>query len=129
MKKKEEPTFAENSEEEKVISLKRVVIASIVCVTLVSGFIWSITRVSEIIVATGQSVLGVHSSEVPDTVRLPQREDANIIAAYAKEYVSDISFDEVTSSESAVQTIIATLQELQSSDSGLEDFVCSFICN
>lgn len=129
MKKKDEKLPVEISEEEKVVSLKRVVIASMVCIALFGAIIWGITWISEYIVTAGKDILVSQNTDVPDTVRLPQRGDADIVVTHAKEYISDISFENLMSSQSGIQNIIDRLQEIQSSDTGIEDFICSLMCN
>ncbi len=129
MKKKDEKLPVEISEEEKVVSLKRVVIASMVCIALFGAIIWGITWISEYIVTAGKDILVSQNTDVPDTVRLPQRGDADIVVTHAKEYISDISFEYLMSSQSGIQNIIDRLQEIQSSDTGIEDFICSLMCN
>lgn len=127
MKKKSEPVVVDQ-EEEKVISFKRVIIASTICIVMMAGLIWGITWVSEVIVAAGSDILGAQVSSTPDRVRLPQKEDAETIISQIQNYANSISFESITSSQSAVHTIVQTLHWMQGSDFGIEEFICSAMC-
>lgn len=127
MSKKSEPTPVDQ-EEEKVVSFKRVAIASVVCVVLMIGLVWGVNWVSGAILTVGSDILGAQVSPTPNTVRLPQKEDAETIISQVQYYVNNISFESVTSSQSAVHTFMQTLHWVQGSDFGIEEFICSVMC-
>lgn len=72
------------------------------------------------------STFGVSDSTTP-TPPLPKKEDVQNIIVSAQDALSQITADNITSSEAAVQKIISDLQELQGK-SGAVGLVCSLIC-
>lgn len=72
------------------------------------------------------STLGVESNLSP-TPPLPKKEDIQNVITNAKEVLSQITAENITSSGAAVQQIISDLQGLQGKD-GAVGLVCNLIC-
>jgi hypothetical protein len=113
---------------EKVVSPKRVAIASIICIVATGTVIWALSQATQKIVDS--SVLAVEKpSTVQADVRLPQKGDASYMIQEAQKNFREFSFDEYTATGSAARTVIDTLQDLQQSEIGIEDYFCKIFCN
>lgn len=74
-------------------------------------------------------VLGIESSKVnTQDVHLPTQDDANQILENAKNQLNNLTSDNLTSSQAALQKIITDLQALQSGKGNATDMICHSIC-
>lgn len=74
-------------------------------------------------------VLGIESSKVnTQDVHLPTQEDANKILDTAKNELNNLTSDNLTSSQAALQKIITDLQALQKGKGNPTDLICHTLC-
>jgi hypothetical protein len=73
------------------------------------------------------NVLGVSENEVKDAPPLPDKDDIENIIENAKESLSEITSENLTSSQAAIQRIITDLKSLQG-ESGAVGVICSLMC-
>lgn len=112
---------------EKVVSVKRVAIASVLCIIVTGTFIWLLSvGAQKLIDSTDTPVQYPHTST---EVRLPQKGDASHILGEAKKSIDNFSLDSYTATGSAARSVIDTLQNLQKSDVGIEDYFCKIFCH
>jgi len=67
------------------------------------------------------------STSVSPTPTLPTKEDVQNVITNAKDTLSQITFDNLTSSQAAIQKVIRDLQELQGK-SGAMGVICDLVC-
>lgn len=74
-------------------------------------------------------VLGIkdHASNTSD-IKLPTQEDANRLLDQAKDELNNLTAENLTSSQAAIQKIIRDLQSLQGGDKQTLDVVCELVC-
>lgn len=75
---------------------------------------------------SGAGILGVSSSRAP-TPPLPNKEDIQNVIMSAKDALSEITADNLTSSQAAIQKVISDLEALQGK-SGAVGVFCNLVC-
>ncbi len=74
-------------------------------------------------------VLGAESPKIDtQNVHLPTRADANKVLNSVKQELNNLTSDNLTSSQAALQKIITDLQMLQSGKGNAADLICNTIC-
>ncbi|HRN96241.1 MAG TPA: hypothetical protein PLD54_02245 [Candidatus Levybacteria bacterium] len=126
-KKKVEPVNDEPTVE-KVVSFKRVAIASVICIFITGTIIWSLSLAAQKLVDTGTAPIQ-KQDHTPANVRLPQKGDAAYVIQETKKNINEFSWDHYTATGSAARSVIDTLQNLQQSEFGIEDYFCNIFCN
>lgn len=72
--------------------------------------------------------LGVSKEMRVKEVELPTEEDVNKIITEAKKNLSEITIENITASDAAIQKIVSDLQSLQSGKKQPVDIVCDLVC-
>ena len=72
-------------------------------------------------------MLGV-KNQSEDKMSPPSNEEAGRILQSAKEEIDKLTVDNVTSSGSAIQSIISNLQQLQKGNVNAKDAICDYFC-
>lgn len=75
-------------------------------------------------------VLGAHSNPkiTSSNVRLPKKEDAEKLLETAKEELSNLTSDNLVSSQAALQKIINDLKDLQNGKGDPVETFCELVC-
>ena len=128
VKKTKKVVPEEAIETEKIVNPKRVAIASVICVIITGLIMWSLAQVAEKISDMGTSDQTAQAT-APANVRLPQKGDAAYVMHAVKKNVHDFSLDDYTATGSAARSVLETLQNLQKSEFGIEDYFCQIFCN
>jgi hypothetical protein len=116
VKQKEEP------EVEKVVNPKRVVIATVIGVVIAGLVLWMLSQLAQKIIDFTTAPVVVSRNNTPTTtVDLPEIGDAKNIG--------ELHFSEFFATGSATRNMLDTLQNLQQSEVGIEDYFCKFFCN
>lgn len=118
----------EAPEVEKVVSPKRVAIASVICILITGVLIWTLSQAAQRLVEFTMTPAETQRVATKTDVRLPQKGDASNIMNEAKKSLSEFSLDKYTASGSAARSVIDTLQDLQRSEFGIEDYFCQIFC-
>lgn len=124
-----EEVEAEDVKEETHWDFKRLAVGvTILIVILGFGGLMLFTRVKNEIAQKGQT-LGISSEsklskKVPP---LPSKDDIQGILKNAQKTLSEISSDNLTSSQAAIQKIITDLESLQQNKNA-RDFICNVMC-
>lgn len=117
--------FQEGELAEEVWSKKRILIGLLTLCFVVgslgyfgTGFVTDALRSRE--------VLG---KQTPiQEIEIPNQEEVNKILVNAKEELSQITSENITASESAIQKIIQDLERLQGGDTDAKNIVCGYVC-
>lgn len=75
-----------------------------------------------------RQTLGATSESTKPTPPLPDKEDVQGIIENAKSTLSEITSENLTSSEAAIQKVISDLQSLQAGSGSATDIFCKFVC-
>lgn len=128
------------TQEEEIVEKwdwKRIAIGATVLTTLgvVGGYVvFKKTPLSNLASIDEKGTLGVTSSnKTADNTSnspppLPSKEDINKIIDDVKNNISNITAENLTSSQAAIQTVIRDLQQLQSGKKTPIDELCSLVC-
>lgn len=104
----------------------RVFVALIVVVVLAGVAYVGFTRLKN----KATQVLGTETSPSirTDDVRLPTQDDANQLLESAKNELNNLTANNLTSSQAALQKVISDLQALQSGKGNPTDLICHTLC-
>lgn len=128
------------TQEEEIIEKwdwKRIAIGATVLTTLgvVGGYVvFKKTPLSNLASVDKKGTLGVTSSgnaaDNPSSnpPPLPSKDDINKIIDDVKNNISNITAENLTSSQAAIQTVIQDLQQLQNGKKTPIDELCSLVC-
>jgi hypothetical protein len=125
---KQEEEVQEGQIVESSWDLKKILIGGFVIVTL---FLFAL-----IIFFPGKNsgrkpvTLGAQTDrqQLTPTPPLPDKEDVQNIINSAKDTLSQITSENLSSSESAIQKVISDLQSLQAGSGSAVDVFCNFVC-
>jgi hypothetical protein len=77
---------------------------------------------------SGHQVNTSKSSDFSDEVRLPTKDDVNALLEQAKDQLSNMTADNITASQAAVQKIIQDLQSMQTGSQSPIGALCDLVC-
>lgn len=108
-------------------SKKRIAIAGLVAL-LVFGFLgYNLITYTEKTIKNPPEELKV-LGETTDDVKLPTKKDVEGALDSAKETLQQITSDNITSSQAAIQQIIKDLEKVQGEDKQPIDVMCELVC-
>lgn len=107
--------------------IKRIGVAFLVMVFLFMLLLIFLPQITDIFVQKTNNVLGV-KNQSEDKMSPPSNEEAGRILQSAKEEIDKLTVDNVTSSGSAIQSIISNLQQLQKGNVNAKDTICEYFC-
>ncbi len=129
------------TQEEEIIEKwdwKRIAIGATVLTTLgiVGGYVVFKKTPINNLVSNNKGALGITSSDNAggnstsnqQPPPLPSKEDVNKIINDVKNNISNITAENLTSSQAAIQTVIQDLQQLQNGKKTPLDEICSLVC-
>jgi cytoskeletal protein RodZ len=112
-------------EEEKVLSMRRILIALLIVLVLVGGILWGIFQGLNLIQT---KTTALSNTPPPEDVELPTEEAVASWVSNTQQEVTNLSLKEKIASSSAVQDRLDALLQLQAKDLGVEDIFCKFFC-
>ncbi len=113
--------------------LKRIIIGIVILVGLgMLGYIMLFPKKNNVNDDRGSKTLGIFSNqtekeEEKNQPRLPTKEDVENIIVDAKNTLSEITAENLTSSQAAIQKLISDLQNLQGKKEPV-DIICDLVC-
>lgn len=120
--KKKAPKQKEEPEIEKVVSPKRVIIGTVIGIIITGIMLWSLSQGVQKIIDFSRAPVVIAPQNPSSSVQLPDLQQT-------PGDLGSLSFDQIFASGSAARNILDTLQNLQQSDTGIEDYFCNFFCN
>lgn len=113
-------------------SKKRIIVGLVVLVLIVGVGYLFLSKIQE----QATKVFGVSTtkpelqrvSQVSSEVRLPRKEDANILLERAKEELNNLTPETASASDGAIQRVIQDLQSLQSGRETPVGVICDLVC-
>lgn len=126
-KLKEQEEFQEGEVVEEIWSKRRIFIG-IAVVVAVLGLGSYFFKSSFQDALPQKATLGTQDVIPTPEVEIPNKEELNEILNNAKESLSEITSENVTSSESAIQKIIQDLERVQGGDGTAKNVLCEYVC-
>lgn len=109
-------------------SKKRILIGFVISVVLVGLLYYGVSHILK------QSI---HTTALPEknvaitppvNVSLPSQKDVNVIIQQAQKQITQLTPDNIASSQSTINKLISNLQKLQSGKESPKDAVCQLVC-
>lgn len=111
-------------------SKPRIFVAAGIFIAVLCAGIYGYTVLAENHTQPSQdnSILGITDSSAPKKASLPTTEDISNILDQAKENLSQITTENIISSQAAIQKIIQDLQGLQNGSGSAVGVFCDLVC-
>jgi hypothetical protein len=126
--KKKLPKQKEEPEVEKVVSPRRVLIATILGIIIAGAFLWLLSQFAQKVIDFTTSPVVVTNTNPSTSVKILEKGDATQVLGDTKKNITEMTFDEYLATGSAVRNVLDTLQNLQKSEVGIEDYFCKIFC-
>jgi hypothetical protein len=111
-------------EVEKVVSPKRVMVATIIGILITGSVLWMISQLMQKVIDFTTAPVANNAT----SVHLPESGNPTQVLGDAKRNFTEMSFEEYIATGSAVRNVFDTLQNLQQSEVGIEDYFCNIFC-
>jgi len=128
IKKRNEGEEIEEEADGASWDIKRIGVAFLVLIFLFMLTLIFLPQISDLFVQKTSRVLGVEQQTDDAKISPPSDEEIVRILQNSKEEISKLTVDNVTSSGSAIQSIISNLQQLQKGNVNAKDAICDYFC-
>lgn len=123
MKKNEKPEV-EVSEEEKVLSLKRIGIFFVFSLFMIFGLLFAANYLLKSFTNTVKNLSKSSNSNIPEHVKLPNVEDFNMLLNDLVDFVHSNPVNDL----SVLSKLFDYLHNMQTTGLGLESIICEYLC-
>jgi len=126
--KKEHDDEVISGQDDASWDIKRIGVAFLVMIFLFMLLLIFLPQITDLFVQKTSRVLGVGQQTDGTKMLPPSDEEIVRILQNAKDEISKLTVDNVTSSGSAIHNIISNLQQLQKGNVNAKGIICDYFC-